>query len=136
MILSKSFTLDDFTRSATAKRLGIDNTPSPEVLERLKVLAGVLEYLEDALGITLKISSGYRSPALNKAVGGVETSGHCKGYSVDLEADGMTSEQLANKIFLTGVKFDQLIVEKAGSRTWVHFSNDPRFRRMLFKISK
>lgn len=136
MQLTKSFSLEDFTRSATAQRLKLDNTPDASILERLKILAGVLEYLEGALGITLKISSGYRSPALNKAIGGVSTSGHCKGYAVDISADGFTPEQLANKIFLAGVNFDQLIVEKSGEKSWLHFSIDPRFRRMLFKIQK
>lgn len=136
MQLTKSFSLEDFTRSATAQRLKLDNTPDASILERLKILAGVLEYLEGALGITLKISSGYRSPALNKAIGGVSTSGHCKGYAVDISADGFTPEQLANKIFLSGINFDQLIVEKSGEKNWLHFSVDPRFRRMLFKIQK
>jgi len=136
VILSKSFTLEDFTRSATASRLHLDNTPDAITLERLKLLAGVLEYLQGVLGVQLKISSGYRSPALNKAVGGVSTSGHCKGLAVDISATEFTPEQLANKIFLTGINFDQLIIEKSGSKSWLHFSIDSRFRRMLFKIIK
>jgi hypothetical protein len=65
--LTKSFNLEDFTRSVTAKYLGIDNTPSKDILDRLENLAGVLEYLQGVLGLTFTISNGYRCPALNKA---------------------------------------------------------------------
>jgi len=86
MKLSKNFSLREFTKSNTATRLGIDNSPTEEHIENLKKLCdNVLQPLRDALGLPLRITSGYRSEALNNAIGGSKTSDHSKGKAADLE---------------------------------------------------
>jgi len=90
--LSKNFTLDEFASKDGAQ------TP-PEVLENLRVLAKNLQVLRDELGKSIKINSGYRSPAHNKAVGGVKNSMHVKGKAADIVVTGLTSTELAAVIF-------------------------------------
>ena len=85
MKLSKNFTLDEMTRSQTATRFGIDNTPSQDVINNLLYLCNnVLQPLRDAKG-SIKISSGYRSPKVNKKVGGSSSSLHCHGCAADID---------------------------------------------------
>ena len=95
MQLSKNFTLTEFTKSQTALRQGIDNTPSDEHLEAAKVLfENVVQPVRDHFGPTV-INSGYRGPDLNKAVGGSSTSQHCKGQAVDIEIPGVANYDVA-----------------------------------------
>jgi zinc D-Ala-D-Ala carboxypeptidase len=87
--LSKNFTLTEFTKSQTALRLGIDNTPSEEHLAAAKLLfENVVQPVRDHFGPTV-INSGYRGPALNEAIGGAATSQHCRGEAVDIECPGI-----------------------------------------------
>lgn len=116
MKLSSHFTLDELTQSQTAVRKGIDNTPAPAVVGNLARLAGVLEQVRAAAARPISISSGYRSPALNKAVGGSATSAHVLGLAADITASGMTAKQLAVAIRDAGIEVDQIIWEG----TWVH----------------
>ena len=84
MNLSKNFTLSEFTKSQIALRQGIDNTPGPEHLENARALFGnVVQTVREKFGPTT-INSGYRGPALNRAVGGSATSQHCNGEAVDI----------------------------------------------------
>lgn len=117
----KYFTLYEFINSATAKRLGIDNTPSFEVVDNLNRLADYLDGIRAKLGKPILISSGYRCPMLNKAVGGVVNSQHQKGLAADLVCDDM--HKLESILRETG-GFDQLIKEhiKGGNRYWYHVS--------------
>ena len=117
--LSPHFTLEELTVSQTATRRGIDNTPPPGVVANLKRLAAALEDIRGLLGDQpLHISSGYRSPALNKAIGGARTSQHQFGLAVDFTAPGFgTVLQTAKKIAASGIEFDQLICEYG---SWVH----------------
>ena len=86
--LSKNFTLQEFIKSQTAIRQGLDNTPSPIHLQNAKMLfAHVVQPVRDKFGVTV-INSGYRGPALNEAVGGSTKSQHCKGEAVDIECPG------------------------------------------------
>ena len=125
MQLSENFTLDELTKSQTALRQGIDNTPEGEHLSALEALVqNVLQPIRDAIGVTV-INSGYRSPALNEAVGGTGRSQHCKGQAVDIECPGTSNADLAQWIY-DNLDFDQVILEfytpgdpKSG---WVHVS--------------
>ena len=84
MKLSKNFSLKEFTKSMTATRLGIDNTPEDEHLKNAKLLfERIVQPVRERFGIT-RISSGYRGPELNKAIGGSTKSQHCKGQAVDI----------------------------------------------------
>jgi len=123
MKLSKNFSLKEFARSMTATRLGIDNTPEGEHLTAAKELfTNVIQPVRDKFGIT-RITSGYRSPALNEAIGGSTKSQHCKGQAVDFECDRADNLVVAQWI-RDNLKFDQLISEfyEAGDPTsgWIH----------------
>lgn len=127
MKLSEHFSLDEFTASQTATRKGISNTPNETVVEKLSMLATTLEQVRKYLGNnTIRISSGYRCVALNRAIGSVDTSAHVLGYAVDFTCPEFgTPKEVASKIAESPIKFDQLIYEG----TWVHLSIDPRNRR-------
>lgn len=108
--VGRFFTIAELTVSSAAKRLGLDNTPTPEAERALQVLAvHVLDPLRSALGSRLRVTSGYRSPAVNEAVDGSATSQHMKGEAVDLVVDGLRAEQLAQLIERSGIPFDQVI---------------------------
>ena len=85
MRLSKNFLLSEITHSNTAKRLGISNEPNKEHLKNLQGLVReVIQPIRDGLG-PIRVTSGYRSPALNRAIGGSNKSQHCKGQALDLQ---------------------------------------------------
>lgn len=131
MKLSANFHLDEFVTSQTAARRGIDNTPPAPVLIRLKNAAKGLEKVRAVLGRPILISSGYRSPALNKAVGGSATSDHMNGDAADFISPGFgTPIAICRAIVAAGIKFDQLIEEG----TWVHISFGPRMRGQILTM--
>ena len=120
------FTIEEMYASDTAKRLGIDNKPSvQQMINLIYLCAYVLEPLRVAMNEPIKIGSGFRCQKLNKAVGGVANSQHCKGQAADLCIDG--DIQKGRKWFeyiRKNLPFDQLIWEKnpkTGSY-WVHVS--------------
>lgn len=117
----KYFSLSEFLNSATAKRLGIDNTPSFEVVDNLNKLADYLDVIREKVGKPILISSGYRCPVLNKAVGGVANSQHIKGLAADLICSDMKSLE---KVLRETGGFDQLIKEhrKGSTSFWFHVS--------------
>src|SRR5215470_6689592 len=86
--LSRYFTLAQLIHSDTARDRGIDNTPLPQVVPNLRVLARGLDQVRTLLGYPLDISSGYRSPVLNAAVGGVRDSQHMDGLAADFICPG------------------------------------------------
>ncbi len=102
MNLSKNLTLFEMTRSETAKRKGIDNTPGAQEIENMKILAEkIFQPIREHFGVPIYISSGYRSKKLNKAIGGSSTSQHCKGEAIDIDMDGhshVTNVQIFNYI--------------------------------------
>lgn len=117
----KYFSLAEFIHSATAKRLNIDNTPTFEIVDNLNRLAVYLDNIRKKLGKPILVSSGYRCPVLNKAVGGVANSQHQKGLAADLVCADMA--KLESVLRETG-GFDQLIKEhRRGSENfWFHVS--------------
>lgn len=124
--LSAHFALAELTVSENARRLGLDNTPPPEILARLKTTAGQLERLRDLLGgKPIIVSSGYRSPAVNRAAGGEKSSAHLQGWAIDFTCPAFGSPlRICERIERSALSFDQLIEEG----TWVHISFDPRRR--------
>ena len=131
--LSENFTLSEFTKSQTAERKGIDNTPGEEHLEAAKHLfSNVVQKVRDNFGVTV-INSGYRGPELNEAIGGSERSQHCKGEAVDIECPGTANYDVAAWI-QDNLDFDQLILEfyKPGipDSGWVHVSYKSEGNRM------
>ena len=109
----------------------IDNTPSKEVIEVLRTTAFYMEKVRELLGnVAITINSGYRSPDVNRAVGGTSNSSHTYGYAVDFTAYGHTPLTISNILAKSNLKFDQLIYEK----TWVHISFDPRMRGNILTL--
>ncbi|MFN3522239.1 MAG: D-Ala-D-Ala carboxypeptidase family metallohydrolase [Phenylobacterium sp.] len=127
--LSPHFSLEELTASQTAARKGIDNTPPPAVIEALRKTAAQLEAVRELLGgRVITVSSGYRSPRLNRAVGGTRASAHLKGRAVDFNCYGFGSPlAVCRAIASSEIPFDQLIEEG----TWVHLSFDERLRRQV-----
>lgn len=132
------FTLEELTRSNTAKRLGIDNTPTGKTLQNLEVTANKLVDVKAALGyFPVLVSSGYRSPELNKHIpGSSNTSAHTLGYAVDFTCPKYgTPLKIAARLATSDImnEVDQLIYEYD---SWVHISFDPRKRKQVLTIDK
>jgi len=123
MRLSKNFVLSEIIRSNTAKRLGISNEPKKEHLKNLqRIVTNILQPLRDDLG-PIRISSGYRSPSLNRAISGSNKSQHTKGQALDLQfwKEGqMCNKEIYDWIVESGLDFDQMINEFDYS--WIHLS--------------
>ena len=129
MNLSANFTLKELTKSDTATRLNLDNTPDDEALENLKTLCEmVLQPVREHFGKSVTVNSAYRSPESNAAVGGSKTSDHCKGMAADIEIVGVANADLAQWI-MDNLEYTQLILEfytpGIPDSGWVHVSYDP-----------
>jgi hypothetical protein len=136
MKLTDHFNLNEFTASQEATRHNINNTPSPAVVENLRMLAALLEQVRTLLGgNSIRISSGYRSLALNRHIGSSHTSAHIFGYAADFTCPAFgTPLEVAKKIAGSNLKFDQMIYE-GSTNPWVHISCDPKNRRQLLTAS-
>ena len=121
MKLSENFSLEELTASETAARKGIDNTPSEDVISNLKRLAAALQEVRALLNHrAILVSSGYRSPELNQAVGGSATSDHCKGLAADFICPSYgTPNDIVRTIAASSLSFKQVIRE---FDKWVHLS--------------
>ncbi len=130
MRLSKSFTLAELC--VTSARL--DNAPGPKEIEALRALTvGILQPLRDAVGVPVNVTSAYRAPAVNKAVGGAKTSQHVLGEAADIVVAGMSSREVCETIIALNLPFDQLIQEFG---RWTHVSRGPRNRRQVLTATR
>ena len=141
MKLSPNFSLSELTKSQTATRKGIDNTPSPEHQENLKKLCeNVLQPVRDHFEQVVSVSSGYRSPELCTAIGSKITSQHARGEAADFEIFGVSNKELADYIN-EHLEYDQLILEywkeSDPNSGWVHCSySEGNNRRQYLKAYK
>lgn len=130
------FNINELTRSSAAKRLGIDNSPSPEIRRNLeKLITGCLDPIRSTYGKPILVASGYRCPELNAAVGGAKTSQHLTGCAADLvPAYGGSLEGIFRAAIQVS-NFDQLIIEQVGAKKWVHVgcSDFPRRQILAYK---
>ena len=129
MNLTANFTLAEMTKSETALRKGLDNTPGETEIGNLKLLCErVLQPVRDHFAMGVKVNSGFRHPEVNAAVGGSRTSDHCKGLAADIEIPGVPNYELAEWI-RDNLEYTQLILEfytrGVGDSGWVHASFDP-----------
>ena len=127
MNLSKNLSLREVTKSRTAVRLGIDNTPDDWTIENLRAIAeNIFQPLRNAFGTPIYVSSGYRSEDLNAAIGGSKRSQHIQGRALDLDADvfGGCSNGEIFRFILNNLTFDQLIWEfgDQDNPDWLHVS--------------
>jgi hypothetical protein len=142
MQLSKNLSLAEVTRSETAKRKGVSNMPTEAHIANFKLLAEkVFQPIREHFAVPIHISSGYRSAALNKAIGGASSSQHCTGEAIDIDMDGtsVTNAAIFNYI-KDNLEFDQLIWE-FGTDTnpdWVHVSYEStgKQRKQILKAVK
>jgi zinc D-Ala-D-Ala carboxypeptidase len=126
MNLSKNFTLAEMTKSETALRHDMDNTPGEKEIGNLKLLCErVLQPIRDHYGKGVKVNSGFRHPEVNAKVGGSKTSDHCLGQAADIEIPGVANAELAEWI-KDNLEFRQLILEfytpGIPDSGWVHVS--------------
>ena len=127
MKLTENFSLNELTKSQTAERKGIDNTPSAEHQDNLKSLCEmILQPIRDHFGQVVSVSSGYRSPELCVAIGSSTQSQHAKGQASDFEIFGVSNKELADYIN-ENLDYDQLILEywkgeDEPNSGWVHCS--------------
>ena len=141
MNLSKSFTLNELTKSQEALRLNIDNTPSEEHILNLKILCdNILQPIRDFYGLPLSVSSGYRSAELCKAIGSSSTSQHTRGEAADFEIFGVANKELSDWI-VSNLEYDQCILEfwneNEPNSGWVHCSYSSKYnRRQYLKADK
>ena len=121
MQLSPNFSLKELTASETAERHGIDNTPTPEIIENLKLLAAALQEVRILLGNNpIQINSGYRSVEVNTKLGSKPTSDHCKGLAADFVCPSFGSpDEIVSAIMGSAIPYKQVIRE---FDRWVHFA--------------
>ena len=136
MKLSTNFSLLELTKSQTAERKGIDNTPSPEHQENLQLLCEmILQPVRDHFGRVVSVSSGYRSEALCIAIGSKITSQHAKGQAADFEIYGLSNGELATWI-KENLDYDQLILEywtpENPNNGWIHCSYNSEGNRKQY----
>ena len=136
MNLTKNFSLVELTKSQTAERKGINNTPSPEHQEILKSLCThILQPVRDRFERVVSVSSGYRSEELCLAIGSKITSQHAKGQAADFEIFGLSNQELANYI-KENLDYDQLILEywtpESPNNGWIHCSYNSEGNRKEF----
>lgn len=129
MKLTSNFSLAEMTKSDTALRLGMDNTPGDIELENMtRLCERVLQPVRDHFGMGVKVNSGFRHPDVNAKVGGSKTSDHCKGMAADIEIPGIPNAELAEWI-RANLDFRQLILEfytpGVPDSGWVHVSYNP-----------
>jgi uncharacterized protein YcbK (DUF882 family) len=111
MNLSPNFSLHELTKSETALRLDLDNTPDEQATENLRLLCEkVLQPVRDHYGKGVKVNSGFRAPAVNQATGGSKSSDHCLGRAADIEIPGVANADLAQWI-MDNLEYTQLILE-------------------------
>ena len=128
MKLTKNLSLQEMLKSRTATRLGLSNSPNEEHIKNMQALAeNIFQPLRDYFGVPIHISSGYRSEALNKAIGGSKSSQHCKGEAMDIDRDGYSQPDNAQifEYIKKNLDFDQMIWEFGTQKNpeWVHVSH-------------
>ena len=142
--VTKNFSLRELTRSETARRHGVENTPNEKEMQNIRKTAEQLEKIRDYVGKPIIVTSCFRSERVNKLVGGSPTSAHRFGSAADCDALGMTSLAFAKKLIemrdVGKLAFDQLILEfpERGDGAWVHigFRHNSQQRNQIMTATK
>lgn len=132
----KYFTIEELTKSSTAIRNKINNTPNEEQIQNLtELVENILDPLREAYGKPIIVTSGFRSQRLNTIINGSKTSQHMKGQAVDIRTVKDTvkeNKELFELIQKLDLPFDQLINESGYN--WVHVSYSPRHRKQILHL--
>jgi len=132
MYLTPHFTLAEMTASQVALRAGLDNSPDSVAIANLVELCKTLEAVRTLVDRPILVTSGYRCEALNRRIGGSNSSAHIRGLAADILAVNLSPRQLAQRIRDSDLAFDQLILEFDG---WVHLGlAEQRQRRQVLTI--
>ena len=137
MKLSKNFSLEEMCRSNTASVRGLPNVPNAEQVKNLQQLCeNVLQPLRNHLGKPVVINSGFRSQAVNMAVGGAKNSQHMKGEAADIKCKDYPYAKKIYAWIMDNLEFDQVILERKGKAVWVHvsFRTNGRNRQQALQI--
>lgn len=136
--LTDHFSIEELSHSETAIRKGLDNTPPPEIIANMRKVAEVLERIRAHYGRPIHVTSCYRSPSVNLAVGGSLTSAHRSAMAADFEVDGVANIEVCRAIPVIIPEFDQVIYE-FGPTGWVHIglAREPRCQSLTaVKVDK
>jgi hypothetical protein len=136
--MGKYFTIEELCSTST----GLDNTPNEEEIKHLEELMEVLDDIREAWGSAIRVNSGFRSEAVNKAIGGSKTSEHRLGYAVDIEPNNQKNKEfwdfIVDYVKTKNINFSQLINEKpkCGVPSWIHFSINglKGYRKQIFTL--
>jgi len=139
MKIGKYLELADLIKSESAKRLGITNMPTQEHINNLiQLVENIYDPIRDHFKVNIHISSGYRSQALNAAIGGATSSQHSRGMAIDIDMDGTNIKNSAIFDYAKTLSFDQLIWEFGTKENpdWVHISYSPLHRKEILYAKK
>ena len=139
--MNLNFTISEFLKSTTAQDLGINNIPSGVIIydNLLNLIVHCLQPIRDKLNKPMIITSGYRCPKLNTALGGSITSHHVKGMACDFVVNGLVVKAVCDFIQHSGIKYTQLIEEYSGKSCWFHISydkNNLKCENLIYKNGK
>ncbi len=134
MLISPHFTYEEMTVSQVAAREGLDNDPPADARANLQLLCNALEQVRALFGTPIIVSSGYRSPAVNRLIGGAPTSKHLQGLAADFTVFEVSPREVVRRVSESAIAFDQLILE---FDRWVHLAVVPGTpRRQVLTIRK
>ena len=136
MLLTPHFSIEELcvTTNKDFKKKNLEE--GQKQLGKMYMLAGFAERVREIVGAPMTITSGYRCPALNKAVGGATSSQHKVGEAIDFKCKGLSNESIACKIASSDLKFQQLIIEHSGKSAWVHVSIGSKREVLRYKDGK
>lgn len=138
MRLSENFTLHELTYSSTAEHHRINNYPSPTEIDNLKELCeNILQPIRDKWGESIFINSGYRSPILNRKVGGVPTSYHCSGNAVDITTRDVKKNKKLFEMIVQMIKDNEIVVGELideSKYSWLHISNPVKEKNEILHL--
>lgn len=136
MLLTPHFTIEELATTSNKEYKEKNLQEAQKQMGKMYMLAGFAERIREIVGKPMTITSGYRCPALNKAVGGASSSQHKYAEAIDFVCKGFTSEQIACKIATSDLKFQQLIIEHSGSKSWVHVGIGSKKEVLRYKNGK
>lgn len=134
--LTPHFSLEELTNTTYTKYKKQNLEEAQKQIGKMYMLAGFAERVREIVGKPMTITSGYRCPDLNKAVGGAISSQHKLGEAIDFVCKGLTTEEIACKIATSDLKFQQLIIEHSGTKVWVHISIGSKREVLRYKNGK
>jgi len=136
MLLTPHFSIEELATTSNKEYKEKNLQEAQKQMGKMYMLAGFAERIREIVGKPMTITSGYRCPALNKAVGGASSSQHKYAEAIDFVCKGFTSEQIACKIAMSDLKFQQLIIEHSGSKSWVHVGIGSKKEVLRYKNGK